>query len=336
MKILKWILIVLLILAGLVIIVPVFLPSQVTVSVEEEIDLPPELVFNNVAQFTDRDMWDPWLQMEPEAKVVIESKPDFVGSVYTWEGEKIGNGKMLVDSVNYPDFVASDIWFGGSPEPSRVEWILEESGENTQVTWRFISEGSYPFGRLMLQFMKGPLRSSFESGLAGFKSYIEENPPRMYRLSDIGIEKSYETNAMVVAVDGNMEQIGQAMMEWYPKLSDEIIAQGLSLNGPPFAHYLDYDEETGHSNVLLGFPVKKKGAKSGEIYPKYYEETKAIAVTHYGKYDYFEDTYNTMEQYIHENDLEVTGEAFEVYLTTMMEATNPMKLKTMIAFPLKK
>ncbi len=336
MKFLKLLLIVLLCIAALLLIVPVFLPSEVSVSTQTEISLPPELIFQNVAKYTDRAKWDPWLSMEPGAKVTIVPRENFVGSTYEWEGDKIGNGKMQVDSVHYPNYIRSNIWFGDNPEPSVVEWELKQAGSGSEVTWQFTGEGSYPFGRLMMTFMKGSMRSAFETGLTNLKKYLDENPPAMYKLSKIGIEKSYATNAMVLPVEGTMEEIAQLMATGFPKLMEEISKQGLGVNGPPFAHYLDYDAESGFSHALLCFPVNNKGKAAGEIKPRYYEEIEAVTAMHFGKYDYFKESYDALTGYIAENNIEVNGEAFEVYLTSMMESSNPMDWKTMIAFPIKK
>lgn len=336
MKILKVLLIVLLIIAGLLLIVPVFLPGEATISAQTEIALPPEAVFHQTASFADRAAWDPWIQMEPGATVTINPREGYVGSTYAWKGEKIGNGKMRVDSVHFPDYIASSIWFGESEEPAQVEWLLEAQDGGTQVTWKFTSEGSYPFGRFMLLFMKGPLQSSFTSGLSGYKDFLEANPPRMYDLSEIGIEKSYDTDAMVIPVTGTMEEVAAQMGTGFPVLMEVLQEQGLEPNGPPFAHYLDFDEETGVSNVLLAIPVTRKGQPDGAVRPAYYPAIEAVAATHTGSYAYLPESYEALTSYAAANDLELTGEAFEVYLVPMMESPNPMEWKTMIAFPLKK
>ncbi|MDA3822711.1 MAG: SRPBCC family protein [Bacteroidales bacterium] len=335
MKFLKWLVIVVLILAGIVLFVPVFLPSVATITDEKEVKVSPAQVFQNAALYTDRDKWDPWLTMEPEAKVTILPKKGYIGSTYAWEGDKIGSGKMRVDSVHYPDFIGSSIWFGPSPEPSQVYWILEESGSGTKITWKFISEGAYPFGRLMLVFMKGALQKSFETGLDNLHKYLESNPPRMYKLSEIKMDESYDTEAMVIPIEGTMEDIGNQMMEKFPLLFQAIQAQGLAENGPAFAHYLDFDEATGFSHALLAIPVKTRGKAAGEVKPRFYPKTAAVTANHIGEYAYFKESYDTMGRYIMENELEVTGEAYEVYLKTMMDSKNPMDWVTVIAFPLK-
>lgn len=336
MKFLKVLLIILLVIAGLILVIPAFLPGEATVSAQTEIAISRERVFHQTAQYADRAEWDPWLSMEPDAKVTIRSQPGYVGSFYTWEGDKIGTGKMQVDSVHYPDYIASSIWFGESPDPSLVEWILNEQEGGTEVTWQFTSEGSYPFGRFMLLMMKGPLESSFTSGLADYKAFLEANPPELYELSDIKIEKSYATPAMVVPVSGTIQEIAEKLPTIFSQIAGEIQQQGLEPNGPPFAHFLDFDRESGFSNALIAMPVKEAGSVSGEVRPHFYEAIEAVAATHTGKYEYLASSYEALSEYVAANQLKVTGEAFEVFLLTPTDAANPMQWKTMIAYPLKK
>jgi effector-binding domain-containing protein len=336
MKALKWVVIVLVVLAGLILIIPIFLPSQAKFASEISINLSQEQIFQSVALYTNRDQWDPWLSMEPDAKVTISPNSEYVGSTYKWEGDKIGSGKMQVDSINYPDYIRSNIWFGDMPDPSVVEWNFNDNGNGTDIEWSFNSEGSYPFGRIMLLFMKKPMNEAFTSGLANLKSYLEENPPVLYELSEIKIRKSDPTNAMILPVEGNMEEIGAQMMNGYTELYTEITKQGLRVTGPFFAQYLDYDKETGFSHALLGVPVDKKGVKSGEMKPEFYDAAEAVSAIHYGKYEYFKESYEALESYVMENDIKVSGGAFEIYLKTMMESKNPMEWQTLIAFPIKK
>ncbi len=186
MRFLKWLLIVVLILAALVLIIPLFLPATISITAEEKVNRSPAQVFHATASFSNREKWDPWLTMEPGAEVHIESEPEYVGSVYTWKGDKIGTGKMEVDSVVFGKYIASNIWFGEETEPSRVIWELEEEGEGTRITWTFRSKAGYPFGRLMLTLMQGQMKSSFEEGLQRLKEELEASPPELHQTSQIG------------------------------------------------------------------------------------------------------------------------------------------------------
>lgn len=201
MKFLKWLLIIMLILAVLVLIIPLFLPSNISITAEEKVNVSPAQVFHATASFSNRKKWDPWLTMEPGAEVTIVSEPDYVGSVYTWKGEKIGTGRMEVDSVVFGKYIASNIWFGEETEPSRVTWELEEDGEGTKITWTFRSKAGYPFGRLMLTLMQGQMKSSFEEGLQLLKKELEANPPELQKTPEIGQSRMAPVYAPVATAE---------------------------------------------------------------------------------------------------------------------------------------
>ncbi len=323
------------ILAGLVIIVPAFMPSTVTISAEVEIAVAPEEVFQSAAMYADRESWDPWIATEPEAKVTISPNENYVGSTYSWEGEKIGNGTMKVEEIIFGKYIRSSIWFGEDPDPSVVEWHLEKSDIGTHVSWDFIADGKYPFGRLMLALMSGGMKTSFETGLVNLKEMLEADPPKLFKTGGIHVDMFPGMNAMVIPMEGTMEQISEQMGQLFPKLFAETGRQNLQMAGPPFAHYLDYDEETGFSHALLGLSINEPGISAGDILAREYTETKALIVIHTGKYDYLKNSYDALSEYALENEIELTGSAFEVYTKTMMETENIMEWKTLIAFPLK-
>jgi len=335
MKFLKWLLIVVLVIAGLLLVIPLFLPSTMEVSAETDISLAPETVFHNVATYTGRQQWDPWLSTDSAAKVTISSEAGYVGSSYSWDGEEIGTGKMMVDSVVPGRFIAAKIWFGDFPDPYDVEWDFEKTEDGTHVTWQFISEGKYPFGKLMNLMMKGGLQKSYNEGIENFREYIEMNPPAMYSLSEIMIDDMDEVTTMVLPVEGTMDEITTLFSEGFPTLFGQLGRQGIQPAGPAFAYYLDFDEATGFSHILLGVPVSEPGMEAGGVVPRVFPAMKAVVAMHQGEYQYFRDSYAKMSTYIEENGIEITGEAFEIYHVTQMESDNPMDWKTLIGFPLK-
>ena len=72
MKILKWLLYIVLCIVALILIIPLFLPAIIEVSAEKEIMVTPSQVFHNASSYTDWNLWDPWLETEPEAEFTIE------------------------------------------------------------------------------------------------------------------------------------------------------------------------------------------------------------------------------------------------------------------------
>jgi effector-binding domain-containing protein len=335
MRFLKWLLIVVLVLAGLVLVVPLLLPAEVEVTAETDVSVSPEQVFHNVATYTDREKWDPWLETEPEAEVTIVPAENYIGSTYSWNGEKIGKGRMEVDSVIFGKYIGAKIWFGDFPDPYSVEWHLVPKDEGTHVTWTFFSKGKYPFGKLMNAMMKEGMEKSFAGGLENFMEYIESHPPVMYRLSEIMVDELDEVKTMVIMEEGNMEDMEEMMSDGFDKLYGKIMEQGIEPAGSPFAYYFDWDEASGSFKMYLGVPVDEPGEASNGLMPKVIPAMKAIVAMHYGSYDYFMETYEALEKYAENNGLETKGESFEIYHSTRMDSENPMDWRTLVGYPLK-
>ncbi|MEN8201076.1 MAG: SRPBCC family protein [Bacteroidota bacterium] len=335
MKALKIILIIIGILLAAILIIPLFAPATAEVSAETEIALDPSQVFPAVASFKNRHLWDPWMTMDSTADAEIEPKSGFVGSTYSWQGEQVGTGRMEVISVKENQYIESSLWFGEVTEPSLVEWEFTPSDGGTHVVWSFSQKTKYPIGRLGMMFGKVFLKQSFETGLTNLKEYLEALPRPKSSLSSISVESQAAITAMVADGAGTMETIGQQLGELYGAIFTEIEKQQLQVTGPAFVHYLDYDEATGHSNYRAGFQVAANGKSAGGVESVSYPEMKIVKATHTGPYEEFTNSYEKMDAYIQENGLEVSGEAFEFYVTGIMTESDPAKWQTIIAFPLK-
>ena len=335
MKILKWLLYIVLFIVALVLVIPIFLPATIAVSSEKEILLSPAQVFHNAASYTDRNLWDPWLETEPEAEYTLDSKPDYVGSIYTWNGKKIRTGKMTVDSVTFGEYIASSIYFGDDPEPALVEWALAKTEGGTNITWTFTADGNYPLGRLMLNMMKGGMEKSFEKGLSNLKDYLEENPPVLSTLGEISQGTLGPMHALLAGGQGTMEEMGAQMGPMYMDIMTEMERQGLQMAGAPFCHYTDFDEQTGIAEYLVGIPVAVKGKSEGKILAKSYPEMEVLMAMHSGPYEEFPVSYGKLMEYVEVNQVETKWESFEFYHTDPQSEPNVTKWKTLIAFPLK-
>ena len=189
--------------------------------------------------------------------------------------------------------------------------------------------------RLMMNLFRGSLRKDFERGLAGLKRYLEENPPRLSSLGEIQTGTIGPMYAMVVGASGTMEQFGEQMSQLFPMLAAEVERQGLQMSGVPFCHYLSYDQGTGISRYLCGIPVAAPGRNSGEFKARNYPGIKVVKAVHTGPYEGFIDSYGILMDYITDNEIPVTMEAYEFYLSDPMEDPIQTRWKTLIAMPLK-
>jgi effector-binding domain-containing protein len=153
-------------------------------------------------------------------------------------------------------------------------------------------------------------------------------------LGPISVEEQDAIVAMTAEGNGTMETIGQELGRLYGLIMAEIGKQNLQMSGPPFVHYLDYDETTGHSNYVAGIPVAKPGGDTDLVHPTFFAAMKVVQAMHTGPYEEFTTSYTEMEKYIEAHSLRVTGQAFEFYLTDAGSEPDPAKWRTLIAFPI--
>lgn len=335
MKALKVILIIVLVLVAAILIVPLFSPATAEVSAETTIDLRSDRIFPKVASFIGRELWDPWLAQDSTADAKIEPNSAYVGSTYSWTGEKVGSGRMEVISVKENTYIESHLWFGDVEEPALVEWNFEPVNGATHITWSFSQETSYPIGRLGMMFGKIFLKQSFELGLANLKELMESIPNTSSALGTISVGTLPAMTTLVVDGAGTMETIGEQLGELYGLLYAEAGKQQLEVTGAPFVHYLDYDESTGFSNYRVGIKVSKMGADADMVKAVAYPEVEAVSAMHTGPYEEFTSSYDELGAYIEANEIQVSGEAFEHYQVGMQTESDPALWQTLIAFPLK-
>ena len=335
MKALKIIGIIIGILVAAILIVPLFVSSPAVVSAQIEIALEPGQIFPTVASYENRTAWDPWLTTDSTAEAKIQSKAEYVGSTYTWEGVAVGTGRMEVIEARENDYIQSHLWFGAVEEAAIVEWDFEQVDGGTQVVWTFTQDTKYPFGRLGMMIGKVFLGKSFNTGLEQLKEYLEANPPQLSCLGPISIEVQEAFSAMVTEGSGTMEEMAGDLGELYGQVFAEVGKQQLEVNGPAFVLYLDYDEATGFSNYMPGVPVQTAGVKSGKVSPVSYPEMKVVRALHTGPYEKFLESYEALGAYIESNALEVDGSAFEFYVVNGQTEPDRDKWQTLIAFPLK-
>ena len=335
MKALRVILIIVLVLLAAILIVPLFSPATAEVSAETTIELEAHRIFPKVATFNGRDLWDPWLTQDSTADARIEPNSAYVGSRYSWTGQKVGSGRMEVISVKENEYIESHLWFGDVEEPALVEWTFEPFDGGTHVSWSFTQETTYPIGRLGMMFGKVFLKQSFELGLANLKELMESMSDDEGALGPIRVEAMPAMTTLVADGAGTMQTIGEQLGELYGLLFAEAGKQQLEIIGAPFVHYLDYDESTGFSNYRAGVVVNKGGSDAGRIKAVSYPEMQAVQALHTGPYEEFTSSYDLIGAYIESNNIQVNGEAFEFYQTGMQLESDPALWETLIAFPLK-
>jgi len=172
---LKKVVVFLIALIGLFLVLAIFLPSSYNVERSATINAPAEKVFIQVADLNNYLKWNPWSQMDKEAKNTVSSNNQGVGASWSWDGQEVGKGSLSIEKVEENKSIETKILFT-SPRQDEGKgfWTFEETNGTTKVTWAMEGELGYPIGRYMGLMMDGMLGSNFEKGLAKLKTIAEK------------------------------------------------------------------------------------------------------------------------------------------------------------------
>lgn len=170
-----------LLLAGIIIVALVaaaFMPETLRVERSIVINKPVEEVFNHVADLRNWQAWNPWTEMDPEAAYEITTPSRGVGAQWSWDGEKIGKGRLVQKEIEENKMVQYSLVFEEPMQSTGTDlWQFESTEDNTtQVTWIDEMEMEYPVGRLSSIFIKPSLEEQFDKGLQNLKRLVEKDP----------------------------------------------------------------------------------------------------------------------------------------------------------------
>lgn len=175
MRILKWLIGIVVVLAVVFVGGAYLLPREVNVARSIEVDAPADQVFPLVNSMKATESWSPWLDRDPNVKLTYTGPDAGVGNKLQWASKdpQVGNGtqEIVVSEENALVKTALDFGDMGLAE---AQFILEGSGDKTDVTWTLSTDmGMNPMMRWMGLMMDGWVGADYEKGLANLKAVAE-------------------------------------------------------------------------------------------------------------------------------------------------------------------
>jgi len=163
---------------GLVLLLPLFQSPHFRVERSRVIAASPEQLFPWFNDHRKFDEFNPWLKMDPEAKVDYSGPESGVGAACQWDGKEVGAGSAtIVESEPHQRIVLRMEWLRPIEGVSTVEYRFEPEGGQTRVTWSMYGENGYA-GKLMSLFMNcdAMCGTEFEKGLASVDQIVTAAP----------------------------------------------------------------------------------------------------------------------------------------------------------------
>lgn len=335
MKFLKWLGIIVFIIIALFLIIPVFLPSTFHIERSITVDKSVDLAFKTAVNMNQRAKWDPWIEMDPEAEIIVDMNPNIIGSEYSWNSEIIGEGKITIQEFKPNELIKSKIEFI-SPRgmESDVIWNFEDIESGTIITWAFEGNLSYPVEKWFGLFIEKSLGPQFEKGLNNFQVLIKKLPDFIGQTGEIKEYNFEGLKAIAIKEKCETKKLSSKMIDMYSSLMSYLKSNDIEISDAPFAIYHEYNEY-GNTILECGIPITENIADKENIKVITIPASKTIMASHFGHYKTVKITYKALQKYIEDNNLEVIGSPWESYITDPMKEPDQNKWETHVFFPIK-
>lgn len=178
MKFLLKLIVVLLAIAGILLIIGIFVDGKFSVSRSVEIERPKTEVADYVLRLNNQQIYSVWYKMDPKIKTTTSGEDGTVGFITRWSSsnDDVGKGEQeitkIIDGVGFD----SELRFKEPMEVTSQASIRTNalSATRSSVSWSIRGETPYPFNVLSLFVdMDKQLGPDLEKGLKNLKTILE-------------------------------------------------------------------------------------------------------------------------------------------------------------------
>ena len=174
MKALKWTLVVVGVLVGVLLLGGLLMPSAYRVERTATIFAPPAKIYPLIASPRAWTTWTVWNQREPNMKTAFSGPESGKGAKWDWEG-KDGKGAMEFTDAEPDKSIRYRLTFVDMGMVSTGALTLAPEGDSTRLSWTNEGDvGKNPLFRWMVPFMDSMMGPDFQGGLANLKALAEK------------------------------------------------------------------------------------------------------------------------------------------------------------------
>lgn len=322
---------------AVLIIIGAFLPGAVTVKRSILIKAPSTAVYAVLNDLKTYNEWMPWNQKDPNMQQEYGEVTEGKGAWYRWESEmdEVGKGKLTITESLPGKRVLTSLEFEGFDEPSRGGWELQETGEQTTVTWTMQAIlGHNPFNRWFGLFMDRMLGREFENGLDQLKSKIESGSIGSQKVN-MQLELVRRDTMQVLTIMDTartMGDIGPVLQKAYGEISKLMKDESIVPAGMPMAWYYSQGEP-----FLLeaAIPIKElPSATPGRIRFRKIPAEEAVVVHYYGPYEKSSQAYELIREWLKKNNKKAKGYPYDIYVDDPTRKKSMYEVRTDIVQPI--
>jgi len=254
-----------------------------------------------------------------------------VGASYKWKSNdpNVGSGMMTIIKSKPFEYIETELDFNRG-NTSLAGYKLEPAGEYTKLIWWFAHNFSSQFERYMGLIFEIMLAPDYEKGLENIKEICENMPS----IEKTKIEITDFPGQLYIGIKDKcpISEIGIKMGEFYGELMGFVQKTGIQMTKPPFSVY--FSEPTDVIEFAACIPIEDEIKTEGRIIVGKIKKGKMAVAKHFGNYNQLPLTYQSITNWIMENNKTIVGPLWEEYITDPMVEKDTSKWLTKVYFPI--
>ena len=294
-----------------------------------------QTAFDKVRDFRSWAEWSPWLMHEPDTRLAFSDTPEQEGGWYTWDGKRVGAGKLTHVNLDPPNRIEERIEFlRPFRSTNSVWWEFSETEGQTEIAWNM--KGKMPFFfRFMAPMMSIMIAKDYDLGLAMLRGVLDPQAerPAIGFEGETGLESQ---SALTIPFKGNMDDMIAAMTDGFPRLAAHVEQSGFSLAGRPFTAYHRVNPKKKYFECDIAVPVTHD-TPDGDFVRKSLGGGKYFRVNVEGSYSFLELAWYSAMSHIRmlKLKMDVSRPSLEIYENDPEEVAHSNDIRTSLYIPVK-
>lgn len=338
MKIVRILLLILAVFAGILVILGLFGPKSYDVSRSAMLSASPAQVWPHVSSLKATQTWSPWSKRDPNMTLEYKGEDGQVGAAYAWSGnDQVGKGEQTITKLEPNNLFETELKFymPWGVDVATSYTMLKDTAGGTEVTWGIRGTNNF-IGRIFGVFMNFDemMGKDFDEGLGMLKEVVAAAPAANdFAIQPVDYPGGQYLGARAVMPMADMQEF---YADNFGKAFEALKAAGLQMTGMPSGLYYSWDMEKGQTDMAAAIPFAgdlKKVPDGMSIITV--PAGRSLVIEYRGGYGGLAGPHNAMDAYIQANNLEPLTPAIEEYVTDPMQEPDSTKWVTKITYLVK-
>ncbi|NQX85173.1 MAG: SRPBCC family protein [Flavobacteriaceae bacterium] len=310
-------------------------PNTYNVSRSRTINVPTQLLFEQVRDYQNWDNWSPWIEKDSSLNVSCSTQNTPIDSSYSWK-RKDRTVKIKTIMISPHDSIHHELQFENQPI-SHVYWNFEK---DHKITLRMTSNKMtfmMKFFALIAGGMDKMVGPNFERSLEKLEHLILESMHK-YEINITGIKSYGGGYYLYKTTNANSANISQKMKEHYSSIARYMMSYNIPVKGIPLTVYqnMNIADSTFVMSNGLSVNTEVDTKEDSGILCAYIPHTKALKTILKGNYTKRIAAWTAAQKYIRDNALEQSElKPFEIYINDPKDFPNPSDWITELYIPIK-